>query len=74
MGDVLNLRLRPLIRVELVGAIWTVSVRPCPPDIPSMKSFKSEADAAEFAADLSREYGWRIRPDKYGATALPGAA
>ena len=76
MGEVLAFtKLKPTIRVELVGAIWTVSVRPCPDYMPPMKSCPTEAAAADYARQLRAERGWRITPLRYGfPDEQPGAA
>jgi hypothetical protein len=76
MGEVFAFKLKPVIRVELIGAIWTVSIRPVPVDQLSMKSFPNEAAAGEYARQLRREHGWRITPPSYGFEPFdtPGAA
>ena len=71
--SVVRLRLRPLIRVEKWSAGWIVTVRPCPDDIASMRNFMTEADAAEYAEQLQREHGFRVRPERF-AIGEPGAA
>lgn len=71
--SVVSLRLKPLIRVEKWTAGYIVTVRPCPDGIASMRHFDTEEEAAEYAATLQREYGFRVRPRCY-AIDLPGAA
>jgi hypothetical protein len=73
MGAVHRLRLKPLVRVERWTAGYIVTVRPCPSDVDSMRNFDTEVDATEYAADLQRLHGFRVRPDSY-AIAEPGAA
>jgi hypothetical protein len=63
--SVVPLRLKPLVRVEKWSAGWIVSVRPCPDDIASMRNFMTETEAAEYAAELQREHGFRVRPERY---------
>jgi hypothetical protein len=60
-----------------MGAIWIVSIRPCPDDLPSMKSFHNERAAADYANELREKRGWKIRPESYDyslADNTPGAA
>jgi hypothetical protein len=38
-----------------------------------MRNFATEAEAADYAAALQREHGFRVRPDCY-AIGEPGAA
>jgi hypothetical protein len=58
----------PTVRVERVGALPVVSVRPCPDDVPAIRSFPTFAAAQEFAAALAAERGWRlIGPQRGGA-------
>lgn len=73
MGDVLSLKLKPIIRVERWTAGWIVTVRPCPDVIPSMRNLDTEAEAASYAAELQRDHGFRVRPECY-AIREPGAA
>jgi len=73
MGEVHTLRLSPLIRVEKWNAGWMVTVRPCPLEVQSLRNFDTEARAAEYAASLQREHGFRVRPDRY-AVPSPGEA
>lgn len=54
------LRLQPVVRVERVGALPIVSVRPCPDDVPAIKSFDTFADAETYASALADERGWRF--------------
>ena len=71
MGEILAFtKPKPTIRVELVGAIWTVSVGPCPDGVPSMKSCPTEAAAGEYARELRQAHGWRITPPRYGFPTL----
>lgn len=76
MGDILPLRLRPVIRVDRFGGLWGVSVRPCPDDLPSLKGFDTAQEAAAYATGLKAQYGWRIRPEKFDLSGdiLDGAA
>lgn len=71
MGDILPMRLKPIIRVERFGGLWGVSVRPCPDGIDSLRSFDCEQAAAEYAAALSARHGWRIRPDRHNSPPRP---
>jgi hypothetical protein len=72
-GNVHKLRLPPLVRVERWSAGWIVSVRPCPDNVASMRNFLTEVQAAEYAEELQREHGFRVRPDRY-AIGKAGAA
>jgi len=73
-GNVVTLRLTPLVRVQRWSAGWIVTVRPCPPGADSCRNFDTEAEAADYAARLQLEHGWRVRPVQYAANTLPGAA
>jgi hypothetical protein len=59
-------RLQPVVRVERVGALPVVSVRPCPDDVPALKSFATFADAEAYACALASERGWRLIEAKRG--------
>ena len=76
MGEVLAFKLKPVIRVEQFGGLWGVSIRPCPDDLPSLKSFSNSREAAEYATALKVQHGWPIRPDLFDLTHPPldGAA
>jgi hypothetical protein len=50
----------PTVRVERVGALPIVSIKPCPDDLPALKSFDTFADAEAFASALAAERGWRF--------------
>lgn len=52
----------PIVRVERVGALPVVSVRPCPDDVAAMKSFATFAEAEEYGSALASERGWRFVP------------
>lgn len=73
MGKVIPFGVKPVIRVERFGGLWGVSVRPCPDDVPSLKSFSNSKEAAAYATALKAERGWPIRPDMFDLT-LDGAA
>ena len=75
MGQVISFGIKPVIRVERFGGLWGVSVRPCPADVPSLRSFDTSGDAAAYATALKAKRGWRIKPDEFDLSEpLDGAA
>jgi hypothetical protein len=59
-------RITPIVRVERVGALPVVSVRPCPDDVAPLKSFATFAEAETYASTLAAERGWRLVEAKRG--------
>lgn len=77
MADILAFKLKPVIRVDQLGGLWGVSIRPCPDDQPSLKSFDNSRDAAAYATALKAAHGWRIYPERFDLTpdnTMDGAA
>ena len=58
------LRLHPVVRVERVGPLPVVSVRPAPHDVPAMQSFETFAAAELYAPKQAADRGWRFIPAK----------
>jgi hypothetical protein len=49
-----------VVRLGRIGGLAVVSVRPCPDDIPALKSFPTFVEAEAYAVALAAERGWRL--------------
>ena len=61
MGDIIAFRTStPTIYIDGTDDHWWLSVRPCPVNMPTLRSFGSGSEAINHGMALQRVYGWRL--------------
>lgn len=53
----------PVIHLERAGDRFTIRVRPCPDDMPSLQDFSGYIEARTQARHLRFAHGWRLCDD-----------